>query len=585
VTTTNTPLPRQGAITIPEAAASREHHSLEAIDQAVDDVAARADAWTRTSIADRRRLLDQMVHDTLAVAEDWSLAAARAKGLDPWTPAGAEDVATGPVQLVRLLRLLDRTLANLERTGEVGLPKEPWIRDDGQVVVPVFPTSRLDAATFVGHKAEVWLRPEVTHPSAMRTATNYREQQTGRVAFVLGAGNVSSAGPADVLHKLYAEDQVCVLKLNPVNEHLGEYLEVAMQPLVREGFVRVVYGGAKEGQHLVDHPRVDTIHMTASDKTHDAIVFGLGEEGEQRKRERRPRIDKEVTSELGSVSPLIVVPGPWSDEDLAYQGQHIASMLTFNAGFTCACPRMIVTHGAWNRRQALLDRLRDSLRSIEPKHPWYPGARERWEVFTQAHPEAERFGPEDEACVPWTLIPDLDPSIADDVAFQVEAFNGVIGEVGLDAPLDAAAFLDAATDFANERLWGTLSATILVHPRSLKDPSVATALDRAIARLRYGTVAVNVWAATGYGLVSTPWGAAPGHPLHDIQSGRGWVHNTYFLDDAQKSVVRAPFRLGKKPPMSADFTTFPSLARRLLQVEAQADWRQLPGIVVDGIRA
>jgi hypothetical protein len=134
-------------------------------------------------------------------------------------------------------------------------------------------------------------------------------------------------------------------------------------------------------------------------------------------------------------------------------------------------------------------------------------------------------------------------------------------------------------------LQGTLAATILIHPRSLKDPATAAALDRALAGLRYGAVAVNTWAATAYGLGSLPWGAYPGHPLHDIHSGRRWVRNTFLLEDVEKSVLRAPWRLGKKPPMSYDFTTFPQMARRLVRVEAHGDWRQLPSIVADGVRA
>lgn len=574
-----------GAVPIPEASSSRPPFSTADLDQAVDDVAARAEAWTQTPIAARRRLLEQMLHDTLAVAEHWAATSARSKGIDPESPAGAEDLATGPIQHVRLLRLLDRTLANLDETGEVGLPGKPRVRPDGQVTVPVFPTSNLDRATFVGHRAEVWLEPHVTRPEEVRTASNYRHRQPPRVAFVLGAGNVTAAGPADVLQKLYAEDQVCVLKLNPVNEHLGEFFETSLQPLLREGFVRVVYGRAEQGQYLVDHPKVDTIHMTASDKTHDAIVFGPGEEGERRKRERRPRITKEVTSELGSVNPVIVVPGPWTDEDLAYHGKYLASMLTMNAGFACAAPRVIINHRHWRKREGLMAAVRHSLAEVPPRAGWYPGARERWELFTGAHPKAECFGPAEGDAVPWTLLPDLDPDDHDHVAFRVEAFNGTMGEVGLEAPLDAAAYLDVATDFANDRLWGTLSCTILVHPKSLKEPGVQQALDRALSRLRYGTIAVNAWAATGYGLVSTPWGGFPGAPLHDIQSGRGWVHNSYLLADAQKAVIHAPFKLGKKPPMSYDFSTFPSLARRLLALEAGSDWSQLPGIVVDGIKA
>jgi hypothetical protein len=579
-----TTAPTEGAITIPEAPSRGRWATPEQLDRAVADVAANAQAWIDTPIAERRRLLDQMVRDTLVVAEDWARDAARAKGIEPTSPAWGEDVATGPMQLIRNLRLLDGTLAGLEEHGSVQFPRPPRT-ENGRVVVPTFPTSVLDRAVYAGHTGETWLLPHITDPSQIRAGQAYRAPGEPRVAFVLGAGNVSSVGAADVLTKLFGENQVCVLKMNPVNEHLGPHIETALQVLQRQGVLRIVYGGIEAGQHLVDHDDVDTIHMTASDKTHDAVVFGPGEEGARNKRERTPRITKEVTSELGNVSPVIVVPGPWSEDDLAYQGKHIATMLVNNAGFNCACPRVLVTHRSWRQRGDLLDALRASLSEAPQRAPYYPGARERWEHFTQAHPEAELFGDAGDGEVPWTLLPELDASRADDIAFRVEAFNGVMGEAPLDAPRDVAAYLDAAVEFCNERLWGTLAATILVHPRSLKDPATAEALERALADLRYGTVAVNTWAATAYGLGSIPWGAYPGHPLHDIQSGRGWVRNTFLLEDVEKSVLRAPWRLGKKPPMSYDFTTFPTMARRLVEVEAHGDWRQLPAIVADGVRA
>ncbi len=584
-TDTRTAAPRQGAIVIPEATASRDHHALDAIDQAVDVVAANATRWIHTAIPDRRRILARIVEDTMQVAEDWSAAAARAKGLEPDSPAWGEDAATGPMQLVRHARLLDRTLEMLETTGEVSFPGDPVVRPDGRVTVPVFPTSTLDRALYVGHTADVWLQPSITSPDQIRTAAIYRRWSQPRVSFVLGAGNVSSVGASDCLQKLYAEDQVCVLKMNPVNEHTGEFVEVAIRSLIEEGFVRVIYGGAAEGEHLTTHPRIDTIHMTASDKTHDTVVFGPGEEGAQRKAERRPRIDKEVTSELGNVSPLIVVPGPWSDADLDYQAKSVASMLAANSGFTCACPRVVITHQRWNRRRAFLQALRGSLGESPQKPAYYPGAKDRWRFFVDAYPDAEVFGRSDGDQVPWTLLPGLDPNEADQPAYNVEAFNGVLGEVSLEAPLDTGAFLDAAVDFCNDTLWGTLGVTLLVHPKTLKHAGNAAAFDRAIANLRYGTVSVNAWAATGYGLTSTPWGAFPGHPLHDIQSGRGFVHNTYMLEDVEKSVIRAPFKLGKKPPMSYDFTTFGDMSRKLLKAEAYGDWKQLPGIVRDGMKA
>ena len=576
--------PIDGAITIPEAEQARRD-DLRDVDAAVAAVAARKDDWPHVPLAQRRRLLDQMVRDTMAVADDWIAAGAAAKDLVPGSPAHGEEIAFGPMQVVRNLRLLERTLASLEQTGEVALPGAPRVADDGRIEVPVFPTNTLDRMAYPGHQGWVRLDEHVRTVEQIRAGVQATTAVPGRVALVLGAGNASSLGPADVLTKLFAEQQVCILKINPVNAEVGPFLETAMQVLVREGFLRIVYGGAEVGRHLVDHDDVDTVHMTASDKTYEAVVFGTGEEGAKRKAKRTPRISKEVTAELGAVSPVIVVPGPWSADDLAYQGKHLASMLVANAGFTCGCPRVVVTHRRWRQRRDLLDALRSELAQVPARTPYYPGARDRWEVFVDAHPEAELFGPQGDGDVPYTLLPDLDPEARDDVAYRVEAFNTTIGETGLDAPLDAAAFLDQAVAWANETLWGTLAATILVHPRSLKDPAVVAAVDRAVADLRYGTVGVNVWALTAYGLASLPWGGAPGSPAHDIQSGVGWVRNTYLLEDVEKSVLKAPWRLGKKPPMAYDFTTFDSVARRMLQLEATGDWRHLPGIVRDGMKA
>src|SRR5207248_8515291 len=121
---------------------------------------------------------------------------------------------------------------------------------------------------------------------------------------------------------------------------------------------------------------------------------------------------------------------------------------------------------------------------------YYPGATERFDEFLAAHPEAERFGRPREGELAWMLIPGLDPSWRDDVCFTTEAFCSVTSEVALDAP-SVAEFIRRAVVFANETLWGSLSAGILVHPKSLRDPEIAAAVDRAIAELRFGSVVVN----------------------------------------------------------------------------------------------
>ena len=93
----------------------------------------------------------------------------------------------------------------------------------------------------------------------------------------------------------------------------------------------------------------------------------------------------------------------------------------------------------------------------------------------------------------------------------------------------------------NDRLWGTLER----HARRAAEARgairrVARRSIAAIVDLRYGTVAINHWPALGYAFGTTPWGGHQSATLENIQSGLGWVHNTYMLDGIDKAVVRGP---------------------------------------------
>jgi hypothetical protein len=380
----------------------------------------------------------------------------------------------------------------------------------------------------------------------------------------------------DTLFKLFVDNQVVIFKTHRVNDFLGPLLERGFRPLVEGGFLRIVYGGAEEGAYLCEHPAVDAIHVTGSDKTYEAIVFGSGDEGARRKAEGRPRLHKEISSELGNVSPVIVVPGAWSDSDLAYHAENVATMLANNAGFNCNAARVVVLHREWPQRRAFLAAVRAVLRQVPPRRAFYPGAPDRFAAFLAAHPDAELFGDAGPGELPWALA-DLDPDDVSAMAFTTESFCSFFGAVALPAP-SAGAFVREAVTWCNERLWGSLNATLLVHPDSARDPIVGPAVERGIADLRYGTVSVNHWAATGYALVVTPWGAYPGHTPHDIQSGHGVVHNTLMFSRVEKGVVRSPFRVYPKPPWFVTHRTSVGLLRRLTYFEADpAPWK-LPAI-------
>ena len=575
-----------GSVAIPEAQHRIEPTSRSRIDEALAILDDHKDEWVELEIDERLEFLEQIRLGMVDVAEDWVAAAVKAKGMTPGSAAEAEEWLVGVSTVIRNIMLLMSSLRDIRDYGVPQLPKAAYARPDGQVVAPVVPSTAWDGILFQGFTAEVWMDPNVSLAElSNHQAAFYRNKpSSGQIGLVLGAGNVASIGPMDALYKLFIEGQVVILKMNPVNEYLGPFIDRAFSSLSERGFFKVVYGGAEEGKYLCTHERVNEIHITGSDKTHDAIVFGVGQEGEERKKARQPMNPKRLTCELGNVSPLIVVPGPWSQKDLDFHGENVASSLCNNSGYNCSATRVIIQHEQWNQREAFLESLRKALQKAGDRAPYYPGSEQRHEMFLSHHPDADQFGSQGEGRVPWTLMHHLDPNDADDICFNMESWCGQTSEVAL--PSDSVVeYIDRAVDFCNDRIWGTLNATIIVHPKSLKDPAVNDAVERAIANLRYGSVAVNHWAGIAYGMVATTWGAFPGHTIDDIRSGQGVVHNTYMFDNPQKSVLRGPFRPFPKPPWFFDHRNAVDVGRKVTYFTADPSLMRLPGLLVASLRA
>jgi hypothetical protein len=459
----------QGSAALPEAEHRVEPTSQSKLDEALAILEDNKQEWAALDIEERIELLEHVRDGVVEVAEAWVRAAMQAKGMTMGTAEEAEEWLAGPGAVVKNLSLLIASLRDIQECGVPVLPKPAFTRPDGQVVAPVFPTDGWDGVFFNGFTSEVWMQPGVTLENLSENqAAFYKEKSPkGKVALVLGAGNVASIGPMDALYKLFVEGQVVVLKMNPVNEYLGSFIDEAFAPLREHGFFRVVYGGAVEGDYLCMHRLVEEIHITGSDKTHDAIVYGVGEEGAQRKANRNPRNTKRLSSELGNVSPIIIVPGPWSQKDLDFHGLNLASSLCNNAGFNCVATRVVVQHEQWDKREDLLSSLQLALARAADRKPYYPGAQDRQKLFVDHHPDADQFGGRDEGRVPWTLIHHLDPTNTDDICFNRESWCGQTSEVALSAE-SVVEYIDQAVDFCNDSIWGTLSAGIFVHPKSLK---------------------------------------------------------------------------------------------------------------------
>ncbi len=574
-----------GSVAIPEARHRIEATSQAKLEEALAVLEDHKQEWAALDVDERIELLEQLRAGVVAVAERWVRAAVEAKGMTSGSAEEGEEWLAGVGTVLRNLTLLIASLRDIRDYSVPQLPKSAYARPDGQVVAPVMPSDGWDGLLFQGFTAEIWMEPQVTLANLNdNQAAFYREKSPkGRLGLVLGAGNVASIGPMDALYKLFVEGQVVLLKMNPVNEYLGPFIDEAFAPLRERGFFRVVYGGAAEGDYLCRHSLVEEIHITGSDKTHDAIVFGVGAEGERRKASRDPRTTKRLTCELGNVSPVIIVPGPWSGKDMDFHAVNIASSVVNNSGFNCSATRVVVQHEQWDKREALLASLQRTFQRAPDRKPYYPGSEERQRTFLDHHPDADQFGAKGEGRVPWTLIHHLDANDADEICFNMESWCGQTSEVALPAS-SVVEYIDEAVDFCNQRLWGTLNASIFVHPKSLKDPAVAEAVERAIANLRYGSVAVNHWAGLNYGMVTPTWGAFPGHPTEDIRSGHGVVHNTYMFDKPQKSVVRGPFRIWPRPAWFIDNKNAAEIGRKMTYFNADPSLMRLPGLIWANLR-
>ena len=231
-----------------------------------------------------------------------------------------------------------------------------------------------------------------------------------------------------------------------------------------------------------------------------------------------------------------------------------------------------MTHAGWAQRDSFLGALAQTLAELTTRRAYYPGAAARREAFLAAHPEAEELGRGPDDALPWTFIPGVPPGHVDDICFNVESFFGQVAETALPAA-SPAAFIDAATAFCNDVVWGTLGATLLVSPSSTRDQAVADAVERAVADLRYGSIGVNVWHGLSFALGSTTWGAYPGHPRTDIQSGTGVVGNALMFDRPQKSVRARPLPLPAQATLVRDGTG---------RLRGHAPLRRLRGRAVGG---
>ncbi len=559
------------------------------VDAALADLAQGETTWGRLSLAERRALLERMHALTSTHAQEWVNAAISIKGLDPSSSLVGEEWLSGPYSFLGGLATVAHSLAALEAGKSPLADAKFGTAPGGRTTVSVLPLNNFERLLLSGFSAEVWLEPGIDGATAQRTAglAQLDPTRTAGIGVVLGAGNITSIAPLDALYELIAFNRVVALKLNPIMDPLMPVFEKVLAPLVEIGALRLLSGGADVGTYLVNHDRVDHVHMTGSSITHDAIVFGRGADGIARKAANDPILTKEISSELGGVSPTIVLPGQWSRADILFQAEHVATQRLHNSGYNCVASQVVVLSSEWKQRDEFIAALRAALDRAPGRTPYYPGSDQRVSDATAYYPAAERLGDGGGR----VLITDLNPGEYAPL-LRTEYFAPVMGVIEL--PYSGAEFAAKATQTANEDFAGTLGINIIGTPSTIKE--LGGKFDTMLAELRYGTIAVNAWTALGFLTAAATWGAYPGHTIDDVQSGIGIVHNALLIDGAERTVVRGPFRplsrslingemsISPKPPWFVTNKTAASTGKLLTAFAGAPSWTKLPAIFASAIR-
>ena len=344
-------------------------------------------------------------------------------------------------------------------------------------------------------------------------------EKPGGIVAVLGAGNVAS--PFEAIHALFLDSCAVVHKPHHINVGTDRVWEKILGPLV--DVHALAFCDADDGRALTRDPRLTKIYFTGGTPSAKAIMDST---------------DTELVSECGGNNPCVIVPGdrPWTKNEIRHQAIQIATMVKINGGSICGRVQTLVTSRRWSQRRELLDAITVALRDQTPATTaYYPGADKTFLRFQDLHPDARIVKPRDGAPASNVLM--IEDTDQDGFAIHNEAFCQVVSEVALDVPSDAEAFLPAAVAFCNEKLLGTLGASILVDGDTLKAHS--TTVDRAVTQLCYGAIGVNTMPAGVWAIPYLTWGG--NEEGREFVSGRGNFGNPLGYENVEKSIVFSGF--------------------------------------------
>eukprot|EP00892_Ulva_mutabilis_P007721 jgi/Ulvmu1/5320/UM022_0114.1 len=466
---------------------------------------------------------------------------------------------------------------------------------DGRQVLQVTSPQKPAMPTLRSASAYLYLKPGCEPSQGVERRAAQQAAAEG-VCCVLGAGNQAFLGLYDVLHTMFLEGHVACLKYHDAQAKTAPLLEYVLAPLLEGGYLKTFHCDLDLTRHAVYDERVCRVHITGSDRTHDAIAWGTGEEAQRRMAAGEPLLKVPMTSELGNVTPVVVVPGAWTAAEMRAAAKLIAFNMSDNAGCNCLAPKALLLPAEWHQADDFETVLKEELAAVPAAPLWYPGALQLHKQFMQQHSDCELIMPAitpgtdyTAPVVPWAVhhvtlssaadaaaVPGLAREFFAPVLIMIRLASGAPdstkvgtvpdsgnplsssaaqppsspGDDGSHAAL-AASFLQAVPEFLEHGLWGNLAAS--VYAPTQVEAAAETELQACLDDLRYGSVILNMPTFFAYLLSEGVWGGFQ-YPYTSIAkpgSGVGHVSNVYGIDGVEKQVVQAPWGMQLTAPPSS----------------------------------
>jgi aldehyde dehydrogenase (NAD(P)+) len=500
------------------------------IDRFISTLRTKSKEFNSISNVQLASMLEETISNIKEVSYFWATICSDNKGTTK-TPAEGEEWLGGPFASVLATQYYIKSLINDDDLVEGNF-------NNSENSYKVFPNNFIERITFPFINAKVYFNKSMSFEDINKfRGFSKRYDIEPSITLILGAGNFSSIPYLDVLYHLITRRSVILLKLNPVNEYLKPVFEKVFKNFIERGYIIVTNGNINESKYMATHPGINHIHLTGSDKTYEDIVYGRELTGNERSIKTLSKINpKPITSELGNVTPIIIHPGKWSTSDIKYQARKIVTGKLNNNGFNCIAAQVVVLPDGWGHTETLIKYVKYYMNKSKDRKAYYPDSIER---LTKLEKDKSYERVNSLSCTTPHLTREikaynkyeLDEVWSSTIYFRKIAYS------------NAEDYVKKSIDYCNNELWGNLGVSVIIKNHNNKFNKHIT--NSYIENLKYGTIAINEWAAIGYIIPQLPWGGFPGNKDNDIQSGQSVVHNSMLFESPLKGIVETKFRISR----------------------------------------